>query len=159
MEIEEVIKQLKSSGLYAECPCGGEFKLSDAFLFDGTKPFPPEALKLKQAFEEGLGERESELQKRMKRAKKGVKTTTSAVNIGFHLEKTLLTLKGFNWAVPDCRFIANPIDFLAFKGMSQNNISSIDFVEVKTGGARLNDHQKMIKDALEDKKLKYKEFT
>jgi predicted Holliday junction resolvase-like endonuclease len=157
--IEEVIEQLKASGLYAECSCGGEFKLSEVILFDGTKPFPKEALGLKQQLEEGLDERAVELQKRMKRAKTHVRTTTTAVNIGFHLEKMLLTLKNFNWEIPDCRFIANPIDFLAFKGMSKNKISAIDFVEVKSGAARLNEHQKMIKDALEDKKLKYKEFA
>ena len=43
MNTAELIQQLKQSSLYAECLCGGEFKLSDAILFDGTKPFPPKA--------------------------------------------------------------------------------------------------------------------
>jgi hypothetical protein len=40
----QLIKKLKTSNLYAECPCGEEFKLSEAILFDGAKPFPEEAL-------------------------------------------------------------------------------------------------------------------
>jgi len=48
MNTVELIKKLKQSNLWAECPCGEEFKLSDAILFDGTKPFPSEILKIKQ---------------------------------------------------------------------------------------------------------------
>ena len=44
MNIERLIHKLRASDLYAECPCGGEFKLSESLLFDGTKPFPEEAL-------------------------------------------------------------------------------------------------------------------
>ena len=42
METEEIIAQLNCSEIYARHSCGGEFKLSKAFLFDGTKPFPHE---------------------------------------------------------------------------------------------------------------------
>ena len=44
--IEQLIKKLRESNLYAVCPCGGEFKLSKAILFDGTKTFPKEALEI-----------------------------------------------------------------------------------------------------------------
>ena len=58
METEQLIKQLKESNLYAECSCGGEFKLSSAILFDGTKGFPPEALEKQKELKEELKERD-----------------------------------------------------------------------------------------------------
>jgi len=44
----QLIKKLKASNLYAECYCGGEFRLSEAILFDGTKPFPEEAMDIQR---------------------------------------------------------------------------------------------------------------
>ena len=35
MDTNTLIKELKKSGLIAECPCGSAFRLSDAILFDG----------------------------------------------------------------------------------------------------------------------------
>lgn len=158
MEIEETIQQLKNSDLWAESPCGCEFKLSEAILFDGTKPFPREALKSKEAFLDELKEREKELKKQKKLVSEKAFITTKAVNIGKNVEKILPTLKDFKWNLPDCRFMGDPIDLITFNGLSINKINSISFIEVKSGMARLNTHQKMIKDAIEDKKVSYKEY-
>ena len=84
--------------------------------------------------------------------------TTKAVNIGKNLEKILPTLKDFTWELSDCRFIGDPLDMITFNGLSSNKIDSISFIEVKSGAARLNSHQKMIRDAINDKKVSYKEF-
>ena len=158
MKTEEIIQQLKQSNLWAESPCGCEFKLSEAILFDGTKPFPKEALEIQKEFLEGLKEREEELNKQKKLVTEKALITTTSVNIGKNLEKILPTLKDFSWELPDCRFIGDPIDLITFNGLSINKIDSISFIEVKSGMARLNAHQKMIKDAIEDKKISYKEF-
>ena len=38
--MERLIRSMKSPELVAECPsCGAFFSMSDAILFDGTKPF------------------------------------------------------------------------------------------------------------------------
>lgn len=158
MKTEELIQALKKSNLWAECTCGKEFKLSDAILFDGTKPFPPEALKTKQAYLEELKGRAEELKKQKKLATEKALITTRAVNIGKNLEKILPTLKEFKWNLEDCRFIGDPIDLITFEGLSLNKVQSINFIEVKSGGARLNNHQKLIKEAIEDKKVSYKVF-
>ena len=158
MQTEEIIQALQQSDLWAESPCGCEFKLSEAILFDGTKPFPKEALESKQAFLDELKDRDEELNKQKKLATEKAFITTKAVNIGKNLEKILPTLKDFRWELSDCRFIGDPIDMITFNGLSFNKIDSISFIEVKSGGARLNSHQKMIKDAIEDKKVSYKEF-
>ncbi|MFH1311503.1 MAG: Holliday junction resolvase-like protein [Nanoarchaeota archaeon] len=158
METEEIIQQLKQSNLWAESPCGHEFQLSKAILFDGTKTFPKEALESKQAFIDELTNREEDLIKQKKLVTKKAEITSKAINIGKNLEKILPTLKDFKWELPDCRFIGDPLDLITFNGLSINKIDSISFIEIKSGAARLNDHQKMIKDAIGDKKISYKEF-
>jgi len=158
MNTEELIKKLKESNLYAECPCGGEFKLSQAILFDGTKPFPKEAIEKQKGMQEAFKEKIEELKKRKELATKKAKITAESVNIGKKIEVLLPTLKDFKWVLPDCRFLGEPIDFITFNGLSFSKVDSISFIEVKSGGSRLNDHQKAIKDAVEDKKVSYKVF-
>ncbi len=158
MQIEEIIQQLKQSNLWAESPCGCEFKLSEAILFDGTKPLPKEALESKEAFLNELKEREEELKKQKKLVTEKAFITTKAVNIGKNVEKILPTLKDFKWDLPDCRFMGDPVDLIIFNGLSINKIDSISFIEVKSGMARLNTHQKIIKKAIEEKKVSYKEY-
>lgn len=153
---EELIKQLKESELYAECTCGGEFKLSEAIIFDGTKPFPKEALEIQKQLKEELKEREEELKKRKKLATEKAGITAKSVNLGKKLEVILPTMKNFRWDLPDCRFLAEPIDMITFNGLAFGQIYTLSFIEVKSGGARLNDHQKMVKDAVQDKKVSYK---
>ena len=158
MDIEKLIQKLMSSDLYAECPCGREFKLSDSILFDGTKSFPEEALEAQKNHEDSLKARKEELEKRMKSAMVNAQVTTKAINIGKNLEKVLPTMKDFKWPTPDSKFLGDPIDLIIFNGLSENRVQSINFVEVKSGKARLNKHQKSVRDAIEDHKVSYRVF-
>ena len=159
METEEIIQLLKKSDIYAEHPaCGGEFKISDALLFDGTKLFPFKAIEVQKNLEEGLKKRQEELKKSMKRATTGAQITAKSVNIGKLLEKVFPTMKDFKWELSDCRFLGEPIDFVIFPGLSTGKVESIKFLEVKSGKAVLNKHQKNIKEAIENNKIKYEEF-
>ena len=158
MNIKQLIKKLRESNLYAECPCGGEFKLSSSILFDGTKTFPEKALELQERLKEELKDREGKLKKRRKLATKKAQITTKAVNIGKNLEKVLPTMRDFKWSVPDSKFLGDPIDLIVFNGLSVNKVKSINFIEVKSGKARLNSHQKSIRDAIEEQKVSYKVF-
>ena len=158
MNTEEIITNLQNSDLYAECSCGAEFKLSDLILFDGTKPFPPEVIEAQQRYEEELETRNAQLEKNKKLATEKATITTKAVNIGKNLEKILPMVEDFKLCLPDCRFLGDPIDLLTFNGLSVNKINSISFIEVKSGKARLNKHQKLVKDALEDNRVQYRVF-
>ena len=133
MEIQKLIEKLRASGLYEESPCGCEFKLSDAMLFDGTKPFPSEALGTQGEFEGRLKKREDDLKKSAKQATEKARVTARTVTIGKNLEKIIPTMKDFKWALEDTRFLADPIDLITFDGLSQGRIDSISFIEV-TGG-------------------------
>ena len=158
MDTQQIIDDLQNSDLYAECPCGAEFKLSDLILFDGTKPFPPEVLELQEQYDEELLKRAAKLEKAKKLATEKATITTKSVNIGRIVEKILPLLEDFKLSLPDCRFLGDPIDLLTFNGLSENKIESISFIEVKSGKARLNAHQKMVKEAVEDHRVKYKVF-
>jgi len=142
VKTDELIRELQNSTLYAECTCGEEFKLSEALIFDGTKPFPPKALEAQAALKEELKGRETELKRRMKSATQNALTTARAVNIGKKVEVLLPTMKDFRWSLPDCRFLGDPVDLLTFNGCSKGKICSMSFIEIKTGSARLNAHQK-----------------
>ena len=158
METEQLIKKLKASGLYAECSCGEEFKLSDAILFDGTKPFPEEALEIQFKFNGNLEKRNVDLEKKRKLATEKAVITTKAVNIGKNLERALPTIRDFKWTVPDSKFLGDPIDLLVFNGLSMGKVDSMSFVEVKSGNAKLNNHQKSIRDAIVDHRVSYQVF-
>jgi predicted Holliday junction resolvase-like endonuclease len=158
MKIEEFIKDLNKCDLYAECQCGGEFKLSKAIIFDGTKPFPKKAIVAKQELLDSLKDDEEALKKRKNLATKKARITTKAVNVGKMLEKALPTMKNFKWELPDCRFLSDPIDLVVFNGLTKNKIESISFIEIKSGGARLNAHQKAVRDAVEDNQVFFKVF-
>ena len=157
MTVETLIGELKKSNLYAECAsCGEEFRISKCILFDGTKPFPKPALGTKTACEEELKQLQEDLANKIKLATKGAKKSATVINIGKSFEKIFPTLDNFKWELPDCRFLGDPLDFLIFNGYSRGNVTSIGFVEVKSGAARLNQHQKAIKDAVDDGNVSYK---
>lgn len=159
MNTEELIKNLKSSELFAECPCGQEFRIADAALFDGTQSFPKEALEKQEELKKLLNDRAKQLEKNFKLATEKAQITATAVNIGKNLEKVLPVAKDFKWVVPDTKVLGDPIDMLIFNGLSNSKVDSLSFVEVKSGAARLNGHQKSIRDAIEDHKVSYGVFV
>lgn len=159
MKIADLIKDLKTSELYAECPCGQEFAISETFLFDGAvKPFPKEALEIQAELQKSLADQRIELAKQIKQITQKTAKTTAAVNIGKTLEKVLPVAKDFKWIVPDTKVLGDPIDLLIFNGLSNGKVDSLSFVEVKSGAARLNPHQKSIRDAIADNKVSYGVF-
>jgi len=158
MEINQLIEELKTSHLFAECPCGEEFAISDTFLFDGTKPFPKEAIEIQTELQKDLDEQKKLLAKQIKQITEKTAKTTAAVNIGKSLEKILPIAKDFKWVVPDTKVLGDPIDLLIFNGLSTGKVDSLSFVEVKSGAARLNGHQKSIRDAIADHKVSYGVF-
>jgi len=151
------MKELSSSTLVAECPrCQGEFKLREATIFDGLGQYPPQALEVQSALKEALSQQESELGKRAKMADEGAEQRAVSVGLGKIFEKVIAAHKDFKYPIADCRPLYEPIDLIAFSGLSEGKVDSVTFLEVKTGKARLNKHEKMIKDAVEEGRVEYK---
>jgi len=159
IDVSAMIKTLNKSKLIAECPhCGDEFNLSQAILFDGRKEFPSKAEEKRLELLEELKERSANLLERQKRATTTSEKTAIAVGIGKIIEKILPVHKNFHLIPADCRFLAEPIDMIVFDGVSKNKIKNITFMDVKTGGAVLNTHQKQVRDAVLDHDVSWRSY-
>jgi len=157
MSQNKLINELKSSNLYAECThCGEEFKLSDATLFDGRGAFPEIAENKRKEMLSELEKRIDGLKKRKIYADVGAEKKAIEVGIGKIIEKIIPAYKEFKIPLSDCRPLFEPVDLIVFNGMTKMNIDSITFLEIKTGESRLSSHERMIRNAITDKKLFYK---
>jgi len=157
--LSSFISNLQKSNLFAECPhCGEEFSLSKALLFDGRGKFPEKAQQVRTEWEDEIKERIADLAKLQKQAKTKPEKAAVAVGIGKIIEKILPAHKNFKMIPADCRFLAEPIDMLVFDGLAQNKIKHITFMDIKTGHAKLNTHQKRIRDAINDNSVEWRTF-
>jgi len=55
----------------------------------------------------------------------------------------------------EAKFIGKPVDFIVFKGMDDNNISEVVFVEVKSGRQYSNSNESSLKNAIDQKRVRY----
>jgi len=67
-------------------------------------------------------------------------------------------LPDFEYLPTECRFVGKPIDFLVFKGMDKKEIEEVVFVEVKSGKSKLSQSEKKLKEAIEKKKVSWREY-
>lgn len=67
-------------------------------------------------------------------------------------------LPNFEFLPTECKFMGKPIDFIVFKGMDGKEISEVIFVEVKSGNAKLNKHEKNLKETIDKKKVRWVEY-
>lgn len=136
--------------LVAACPaCDKTFPLAQANLFYGEK-FTPDALEFIRLQREELAQTRSELKKMRLMATVGAAKKSTEVNFGKVLEKIAPALPGFPFASTDCRPIFEPIDYLAFGGWTvKGRVEELCFIDIKTGNAKLNAHQKQVKAAVE----------
>lgn len=154
MNILKLIDQLKASKLSAECTqCGEEFPLSKAVLFDGLGEFPEPAELRRQEMLVELQAKLNELKKRKISAGPGAEKKAIEVGIGKIIEKVMPAYQNFGLPISDCRPLFEPIDMIIFNGMSTASIQSITFMEVKTGNSRLNEHQRLVKEAVSEGKV------
>ena len=157
-EIDDVIASLKNSGLNAQCPCGEVSELSDFILYDGTKDPPDVAKEIQELYEIQYKKNVEELKTRKISASEGAEKKSLEVGFGKTIEKMVHLLNDFNFPVEDCSFLAEPLDVIIFNGIAANNVNHITFMEIKTGKATLNKHQRMIRDAVYDHKVKVEEI-
>src|SRR3989338_1607224 len=70
--------------------------------------------------------------------------------VGFFSEQVAPFLPNFpkDLKASEARFIGKPIDFLIFKGMDEQNISEVVFVEVKTVKSQLTPNERKLKNTI-----------
>lgn len=89
--------------------------------------------------------------------KDAVKRSRSVIG-GQFSEQLAPYLPGFNGKATECRFIGKPIDFLVFTGLDEKEISEVVFVEVKSGSSRLSSVERSLRDAIEQKRVRWEEY-
>ncbi|MCW1291874.1 MAG: Holliday junction resolvase-like protein [Candidatus Rehaiarchaeum fermentans] len=58
----------------------------------------------------------------------------------------------------DLRFLGNPIDYIQFSGLSEGKEVNINFIEIKSGSSSLNQNERLVKEAVEKKRIEWKEI-
>lgn len=58
----------------------------------------------------------------------------------------------------EARFIGKPIDFLFFKGMDEQDITEVVFVEVKSGASSLSSIERKLRNAIQEKRVEWREY-
>ncbi|MDD5178068.1 MAG: Holliday junction resolvase-like protein [Candidatus Nanoarchaeia archaeon] len=64
-------------------------------------------------------------------------------------------LPNFPYDPTEARFIGSPIDFIVFKGNKERNTEEVIFVEVKSGNSNLSSSERKVRDAIENKKVRW----
>jgi predicted Holliday junction resolvase-like endonuclease len=67
-------------------------------------------------------------------------------------------LPNFPYLPTECKFIGKPVDLIIFQGMDNKNIENIIFMEIKSGKSKLNYSEKSIKEAIQNKRVKWEEY-
>ena len=83
-----------------------------------------------------------------------------AVLGGLVSEQIAPLLPDFPFDPGDCRFIGKPVDFIVFKGMNEQSISEVIFLEVKSGSAKnLNPQEKRLREAVQNGRVRWVQFN
>lgn len=108
---------------------------------------------------------ETDLEQKIKEAKKRSNNMQRNVLKGQIGEQFTPFIADFPYNPSDCRFLGEPIDYMIFQnlhacseGLADIEDVQIIIAEVKTGNARLNARQKIIKQAIENGQVSFKEL-
>jgi predicted Holliday junction resolvase-like endonuclease len=83
-----------------------------------------------------------------------------AVLGGLVSEQIAPLLPDFPFDPGDCRFIGKPVDFIVFRGMNEQNISEVIFLEVKSGVSKsLNGPERRLRDAVQAGRVRWVQFN
>lgn len=79
---------------------------------------------------------------------------------GMFSEQIAPFLPGFpkDLKASEARFIGKPVDFIFFKGMDDQNISEVVFVEVKSGNSHLSKNESWLRAAILEKRVRWEEY-
>lgn len=83
---------------------------------------------------------------------------SQSVIVGKVTEHLVPFLPEFPWNPKDARFIGSPIDFLVFDGLDEGQLRDVFFVEVKTASSSLTAREKQIREAVEGRRIGWREI-
>ena len=138
--------------IYAQCPaCDEVHRLNEFKIFYGETP-PQDLL-------DQLRLAERDFEERKKKIVHEAIEKSKEVYIGKTLEHLAPTVAKWGHKPRDCRFLAEPIDFIAFDGLfNEDKVNKITFIEAKSGDATLSSRERSIKKAVEKGEVYFEEF-
>ncbi len=146
---QDLIDALVRGRVRAVCPhCADIIPLSKAGLFQQEHFTEAAAAWLEQKKLE-IRERREELSNRPRSVSDRSHSQAAAVNLGNILERIAPALPTFPLRPTECRSLFDPIDYIAFPGADAGKVTMVEFVELKSGGSRLNKRQRQVRDAVE----------
>jgi len=92
------------------------------------------------------------------KARKDAIVRSRAVTRGQTVEQLAPFTESFGYDPRDARFLGSPIDLVVFDGLSEGYEVEVVFVEVKTGASRLNEREQAVRDAVEDRRVSWREL-
>ena len=102
-----------------------------------------------------------ELKKIFKESEKKIKqrsvSSSRRTLVGKFIERFIPFLKNIPYAPSDMHFMGNPIDYIVFEGLRDDEIKRVGFIEVKTGESKLTKRELSLKKAIEEKKVFWEE--
>lgn len=154
---KQIIEELQE--YQSSCPyCETKLKLSDVEVFD-DKNFKEKSLEFYELELKKVQKQKERIEDLQNGNYNWLTVNTKAINVGFILERIILTMDSFKYNHNDCRPMFDPLDYLIFEGLSDKGyVENITFVDVKTGNARLTDGQKQIKQTILDKNVKFRTY-
>jgi predicted Holliday junction resolvase-like endonuclease len=162
MRRPDTITQLQADvRIYGRCPtCDEDFPLKRALLFHAGAPIPELPRKRLDAQRADLRARVIALHERRRRASEGATQKAIDVNVGMTLERVAPVCDGFGSVPRDCRPLFDPTDYVVFNGRAlHNEVKSITFLDVKTGGSALTPRRRQIRAAIEAGKVEWQEYS
>ncbi|MEM3098003.1 MAG: Holliday junction resolvase-like protein [Nitrososphaerales archaeon] len=110
-------------------------------------------------FRIGFRQAEEEFEEKKKKIIEQAIERSKNTYIGKTLEHLAPTVVKWGHQPRDCRFLAEPIDFIAFDGLfTKDEVSKITFIEAKTGSLKLSTRERSIKNAKESGEVYFEEF-
>ncbi|MFW6365163.1 MAG: Holliday junction resolvase-like protein [Spirochaetota bacterium] len=94
----------------------------------------------------------------MKRIRRDIADSSRSVIRGQVSEQLSPYLPGFPFDPASCKFIGSPVDFIVFHKLQDPNERAVVLVEVKTGGARLNENELLVLDAVKSGRVYFYEY-
>ena len=101
----------------------------------------------------------SELESRIEAEREDAIKRSRAALSGQFSEQLAPYLPNFPYKPTEARFIGKPIDFIFFKGMDNQKIDEVVFVEVKSGSSTLSTQERRLRDAINEKKVSWEEYS
>lgn len=83
---------------------------------------------------------------------------SSSVTMGKMTEHMIPYLPGFGFNPSDARFIGSPIDLIVFDGLGNDEVKKIVFVEIKTGASTLSTRERLVRDAIVERRVEWIEM-